>query len=209
MLTDEALENLRVTAGRPLAGCVKIGRDELRALLAMIDAASGAASEKQGKGKPPPVSAAREAAIRAEYGDGGRFYKREVSELLRALDHERARADECEAWCARLAHDRSMETGLRAIERALVVGFVNEAITEDGPDQRDAHGDLKRLRNRLLAPDPLIAVPPHEKTLTRLRHLESALAEILAYEAVGASECHAELARVRRIARAALGEGGS
>jgi hypothetical protein len=96
-------------------------------------------------------------------------------DLLAALDHALARADESEAWCARLANDRDCDKSLIEVGVAKAVAVIEEAIkTDDGR----AHRALCVLRNDVLTACAGAPLPPHERTLAEHRRMREALEKI-------------------------------
>ncbi len=124
--------------------------------------------------------------------------------LVAAVRAERARADEAERWCARMAQDSD---AYQAGEALAVIDEVERDL-RSSRDASDAGGRLqltdmaagaRRCRTAITDRygDPP-ALPPHEVTLARLAALEAALREIAAGEPL------AEPARYVRVAREAL-----
>lgn len=130
-----------------------------------------------------------------------------ITDLRDALDAERD--DDAEAWCARLANDREGEAALVQIGVAKALAVVKELReTERRIVESPPHPDYLRHVNRHVAFGDAVSVivnecgpaplPPHEKTLARLRRLEAALADLL-------SSTDGEMGRrARENARAAL-----
>ncbi len=162
-----------------------------------------------------PVTHEREAAIRkGERGplpdvfDVGR---RTRDDLLALLDLERARALEAEAWCARLANDREYESALIGVgvAKALQVLREHQQSILDAPRmpdhsaRLDSAARLERLIKDACGPASL---PPHERTLARLRRLEEAMAQIAARLSANktAGELMTDARWAARLARAAL-----
>lgn len=126
-----------------------------------------------------------------------------LRDLLAAHDWQERRADEAEAWTARLANDRECEQALMQIGVARAVAKITDLAEDYKREGNLQFTNLLRDCGRLIvdrcAPAEL---PPHLQTLAENRRMREALAEILSLTGLG----DGGISRAHRVAHKALTE---